>query len=433
MKSSQRNADERFASEAKIVIVAVGLCFAAFSYSAYMRMSGGWNPTPPPMSSSSAMAEKKKPEQDSSAPVLLTNHQAQPLSAAGNAASNQFESSEPSNNRITNPPVRSFSVDSAPGRNQMRTTFSPTPSKDTSSSEGGFRIPSGQPPQPSHFENPAQTNFNPPLPAEERSTTPFGTGDRNELLPPNADSSNLSNVMPLPVHNDLRSPSPEKDPKPNFNPLPNHDVTPKVEIPQKQDGEFQFRPSNEEPDSNGVAKKSIASEPPSTDNPESDTRPKTPNDKITAGENESFWTIAQRVYDDGRYFHALYEVNRNLVPDFETIEPGTVLLAPSKSELEERFPNLCPGRASSTEDQETDSSKGDQPETDGSPNGHYVTQKGDTLFDIARWELGQASRYHEILKLNVDQLPIYTRSDSPLKAGIKLKIPAKTVSGDEGR
>ena len=53
----------------------------------------------------------------------------------------------------------------------------------------------------------------------------------------------------------------------------------------------------------------------------------------------------------------------------------------------------------------------------------YQTIEGDTLFDIARSKLGQASRYLEILELNRDILPKNITHMAVLKTGIELELP----------
>jgi hypothetical protein len=53
----------------------------------------------------------------------------------------------------------------------------------------------------------------------------------------------------------------------------------------------------------------------------------------------------------------------------------------------------------------------------------YITEQGDTLFSIAAEQLGQASRFVEVLQLNREILPAETGSATPLAAGLPLKLP----------
>ncbi|MDG2014153.1 MAG: hypothetical protein P8J33_11645, partial [Pirellulaceae bacterium] len=115
-------------------------------------------------------------------------------------------------------------------------------------------------------------------------------------------------------------------------------------------------------------------------------------------QGEGFWLVAQRVYGDGRYFDALFQANRKRVKSFNEVAEGTEILTPSTNELRKRWPYLCPRKV-------------------------FKTSGGETLFDIASEQLGQASRYVEILKLNRSRLPKSTTQATPLKAGISLELP----------
>lgn len=53
-------------------------------------------------------------------------------------------------------------------------------------------------------------------------------------------------------------------------------------------------------------------------------------------------------------------------------------------------------------------------------NGKYIVQDGDTLWRIAARQLGNASRYKEISKLNTDVL----KNDNDLTIGMQLSLPA---------
>ena len=53
----------------------------------------------------------------------------------------------------------------------------------------------------------------------------------------------------------------------------------------------------------------------------------------------------------------------------------------------------------------------------------YETRAGDTLFDIARQKLAQASRYVEIIELNRTRLQPGTNQLTPLPAGVQLILP----------
>ncbi len=138
------------------------------------------------------------------------------------------------------------------------------------------------------------------------------------------------------------------------------------------------------------------------------------SDEYAVQAGDSFWAIAQRTYDDGRFFRALYEYNRKRVGSFENLGPGITIATPPKAELVKLWPDLCP--------------KADNGNATVSDIGEriYVTKSGDTLFEIARQRLGQASRYLEILTANQNKLSQNVSHLTPLPEGVKLIIPYRS-------
>jgi nucleoid-associated protein YgaU len=116
--------------------------------------------------------------------------------------------------------------------------------------------------------------------------------------------------------------------------------------------------------------------------------------------NDDFWSISQKLFGTGGYFRALAKHNANKYPREENLRAGDVILAPSVTELERLYPELCPSpaRRNPTEGQPRTASVPNRP--DGRRT--YLVQDGDTLYDIARRELGKASRWPEIYDLNKD-------------------------------
>ena len=118
----------------------------------------------------------------------------------------------------------------------------------------------------------------------------------------------------------------------------------------------------------------------------------TPDGTYAVEPNDSFWTISQKVYGTGGYFKAVQRHNRKPGGNSDGLEIGGLILVPPVEELEQKYPQLCPearalpppgGRALPTSSQ-------------GGYGGRvYVVEEGDTLFDIARYELGKASRWAE--------------------------------------
>jgi nucleoid-associated protein YgaU len=150
----------------------------------------------------------------------------------------------------------------------------------------------------------------------------------------------------------------------------------------------------------------------------------------TVKKGDSFWSIAQSQYGDGRFFRALYEQNRRNVPGFENLTEGTELFLPSVDELIRRNPSLCPAdyvrkndpwRAtpSNIMDDLTEACEADLDQR------LYETKPGDTLFGIARQQLGQASRYVELLQLNEYRIDGNLNHESKLPPGTQLLLPIK--------
>ena len=127
---------------------------------------------------------------------------------------------------------------------------------------------------------------------------------------------------------------------------------------------------------------------------------------------DSFWTIAQQRYDNGDYFRALYKYNEHKVSDFNLLIPGTQIDTPTKAQLQRQWPELCPMDDGKTTVRLIRSA-----------NSIYVTSPGDTLFEIARQRLGQASRYLEILQRNAARLPAEVNHLTPLLGGLELDLP----------
>ena len=87
---------------------------------------------------------------------------------------------------------------------------------------------------------------------------------------------------------------------------------------------------------------------------------------------------------------------------------------PSLEELHRQWDSLCPARFG----EKSVAATGQVGATV-----EYEVQNGESLFDIARQQLGQASRYLEILELNLSSLPETTSHMTPLPAGLVLQLP----------
>ncbi|MFP6613367.1 MAG: LysM peptidoglycan-binding domain-containing protein [Pirellulales bacterium] len=131
--------------------------------------------------------------------------------------------------------------------------------------------------------------------------------------------------------------------------------------------------------------------------------------------NDNFWTISQAVYGTGDFFKALIRHNDARHPRSDRIAVGDEILVPTESELRSKYPQLCPRPRKRGYANITASAAARGGRT-------YEVQKGDTLFDIARYELGQASRWIDIYKLNQHLL---TDDFNFIKPGMKLILPER--------
>ena len=144
-------------------------------------------------------------------------------------------------------------------------------------------------------------------------------------------------------------------------------------------------------------------------------------------QGESLWSIAQQHYGDGEWFRALYQYNKHELAKPDELAQGDSITLPLKQDLRQLWPELCPverTRVGATADTnavaygQSDSGFGHEPDV-------YETRAGDTLFEIARQRLGQASRYVELLELNGNRLHGELNHLTPLRAGIRLVMPAQ--------
>jgi len=142
------------------------------------------------------------------------------------------------------------------------------------------------------------------------------------------------------------------------------------------------------------------------------------NGTATVQPNDTFWTISQRSYGTGAYFKALMRFNADQHPLPDQLSVGDTVLVPTVGELRQKYPQLCPkprdnGEGGIRHAAAPRSVAGGR---------SYEVREGDTLFDIARFELGDAARWVEIYQLNRDQL---TDDYHYLKPGSTLTLPGR--------
>lgn len=144
----------------------------------------------------------------------------------------------------------------------------------------------------------------------------------------------------------------------------------------------------------------------------------------TVQPNDNYWSISRAVYGTGAYFKALYEHNRDRYPFPDQLRAGDVIETPPAAVLQQTYPDLCPqprrtGRGSRLASSRTQPRPGSRT---------YVVREGDTLFDIARAELGRSSRWAELYELNRD---ILGDDFDYLTPGMELLLPEDTPTTEE--
>ena len=140
--------------------------------------------------------------------------------------------------------------------------------------------------------------------------------------------------------------------------------------------------------------------------------PSSPGQKqhvVRAG--ESFFTIAQQHYGDGQWFRSLRLANQSVAGG--ELPVGVSLTIPTTAELTRQFPEYAVRTAA---EQPTEAQQR-----------IYVTQTGDTLFDIARRKTGQGSRFSEIMGSNQLRLPEQIRASDQLPEGLRLVLPESSL------
>ena len=132
---------------------------------------------------------------------------------------------------------------------------------------------------------------------------------------------------------------------------------------------------------------------------------------VVAG--DSFFTIAQQHYGDGQWFRALRSANQALIASHDGLQAGMSLSIPSTEELARQFPDQA---FQAVAQQPTEAQRR-----------IYVTQAGDTLFDIARRKIGQGSRFSDIIRANEFSLPAQIRASDELPADLRLVLPESSL------
>lgn len=177
-------------------------------------------------------------------------------------------------------------------------------------------------------------------------------------------------------------------------------------------------------------------------------QPQPANRTYVTLDGDSAATIAKRVYGDAALGAALLAFNGADLPAEEPLAAGGEVLIPQRQILAQAFPQLMPRiaqppeaiaprsiaptrPATPTADQDAAAvavadnvPATEQRRADASNSRIYEVARGETVYDIARKELGRVSRWREILELNAEQLG---GDIDAIESGMKLRLP------DEGR
>lgn len=143
--------------------------------------------------------------------------------------------------------------------------------------------------------------------------------------------------------------------------------------------------------------------------------------------NDSYWTISERLYGTGAYFKALAQHNRGKGTSEDHLQPGELILVPAVAQLEKSYPDLCP-KPNHREGLQSQAQSRTSTVSMRNPNRggrSYTVGEGDTLFSIARYELGKASRWAEIYEINRDVLG---KDFNYLTPGTQLALPINEKS-----
>ena len=132
----------------------------------------------------------------------------------------------------------------------------------------------------------------------------------------------------------------------------------------------------------------------------------------TVRPNDSFWTIAKRVYGSGEYARALAQYNSSRV-DPQSLTVSAQIMTPPAETLEQQFPGLCPSRGLTSSAASTATA---------APAGTrvYIVDQEESVMEIARRELGSILYCSQVYALNQEQL---SGNVDRVKPGVRLLLP----------
>jgi nucleoid-associated protein YgaU len=143
----------------------------------------------------------------------------------------------------------------------------------------------------------------------------------------------------------------------------------------------------------------------------------------TAKARDSMWSISKKAYGTGTFFRALTEHNRDRIPTPELLAVGDQVLTPAEDLLREKYPNLCPRLNKGPTTRRQVVTVGSRTAAEGGRR--YLVEEGDTLGEIARYELGDASRWTEVYQLN---RALLGNDPHSIRLGMWLVLPTSSNS-----
>lgn len=138
--------------------------------------------------------------------------------------------------------------------------------------------------------------------------------------------------------------------------------------------------------------------------------------------NDSFASISKKLYGTEAYFQALHEYNRERFPNPDLLNVGDEIEAPDAAVLQRTYPQLCPKPRKTPSGRSGGNMLLASQGKAARGGRRYLVAEGDTLFHIAKRELGKASRWKEIYELNQDQLG---EDFNYLSPGMELRLPGE--------
>lgn len=380
----------QFVREARIGVTLIGITLSVFLFVAYSKMSGGFSqPTDMGSGSREITATTLNPlsQRNETANASVAAIQAATQSVVGQVSSRPGDTSA-----TQSPPM------------PLPNLLSEEPTAEDSPGDTQAAEPDVVPTQLPHD---LQESLPPATSPERMIADPLGASEPNngdpEQIGTGDDYANLSR--------DSNSSNPPSVPKMTF---PNRQVSGVEAAPILNRPLPTVAPTNRSSDGERAQERTaeLASAIPLVGDTQRDV-------VIQMPPRESLWGVAQRHYGDGRLFRALAAYNDFNRGASARVPAGTEIRIPSPEKLKAAFPKLWPSELpplrSSPQPVQSHPAAGRS----------YVTQADDTLFAIARDQLGQASRFVEIIEWNEADLPVGVTSSTKLPAGIQLRLSEK--------